>query len=62
MRHTSGRCVPGLATQAKCQSKSQKIEDMIVCGMWQIIVTATRCITKEAFLEEPNPGNDLFGI
>lgn len=39
---------------------------MVVCGMWQITVTATKCITKEAFLEEiqgqPDPGNGLFGI
>ena len=63
---TSGRCIPGLGTKVKCQNKSLKIEDMVVCGMWQITVTATKCITKETFLEEiqgqPDPGNGLFGI
>lgn len=58
--------MPGLGTKAKCQSKSLKIEDMIICGMWQITVTATKCITKEAVLEEMqgqrDPGNGLFGI
>lgn len=58
--------MPGLGTKAKCQSKSLKIEDMIICGMWQITVTATKCITKETVLEEMqgqhDPGNGLFGI
>lgn len=59
--------MPGLGTKAKCQSKSPKIEDMIVRGMWQITVTATKCVT-EAFLEEMqgqhDPGNGLleFGL
>lgn len=56
----------GLGTKAKCQSKSLKIEDMIICGMWQITVTATEYITKEAVLEEMqgqhDPGNGLSGI
>lgn len=56
--------MPCLGT--KCQSKSLKIEDVIVCGMWQITVIATTCVTKETFLEEmqgqPHPGNNLFGM
>lgn len=55
---------PGLGTKAKCQSKSLKIEDMIVCGMWHITVTATKCVTKEAFPEEMqrqhDPGSGLL--
>lgn len=60
--------MPGLGTKVKCQSKSLKIEDVTACGMWQITVTATKCITKEAFLEEmqgqPDPENGLleFGL
>ena len=46
MGHTSGRCMPCLGTKAKCQSKSLKIEDMIVCGMWQITVIFTVYVTK----------------
>lgn len=45
-------CMPGLGTKAKCQSKSLKTEEMIVCEIWQITVTATKYITKEAVLEE----------
>lgn len=52
MWHTSGRCVPCLGTKTGCQSKSLKIEDIIVCGMWQITVIFTTCITKETFLDE----------
>ena len=44
--------MPGLGTKAKCQSKSLKTEEMIVCEIWQITVTATKYITKEAVLEE----------
>lgn len=40
-----------LDTKTGCQSKSLKIED-IVCGMWQIIVIFTMCMTKETFLDE----------
>lgn len=43
-----------LGTKTKCQSKSLKIEDMTVCGMWQISVTATECITRET--SERNTG------
>lgn len=42
----------GLGTKAKCQTQSLKIEDMIVCGMWQITVTAMLCTTRETFLKE----------
>lgn len=42
----------GLGTEAKCQSKSLKIEGMMVYGMWQITVTAAECITRETFLKE----------
>lgn len=46
MGQTSGRCMPCSGTKAKCQSKSQKIEDMIVCGMWQITAIFIMCMTK----------------
>lgn len=56
MWHASGRCLLGLGTKSKCQSKSLEIEDTIICGMWQITVWVPEWITREAFLNRMEDG------